>query len=168
MLNSAIMVVFPFCLAFAAISDALTMTIPNRVSILLLVSFTIIAPLAGLSWQSYAMHFGAGLIVFAVCFALFGIGAMGGGDAKLLTVTAVWFGWNMQLLDLLITIAVIGGFLTLFLIFARSSILAAYKYGPINHLMEPEAGIPYGIAIGTAGLICYPQSPLMQMVLAHY
>ena len=169
MLNSAIMVVFPLCLAFAAISDALTMTIPNRVSIILLVSFAVIAPLAGLSWHAYAMHFAAGLFVFVVCFGLFGLGAMGGGDAKLLTATAVWFGLNMELLNFMIAVAMIGGLLTIVLVIARSRMfLLSAKLGPVAHLFEPKAGVPYGIAIGIAGLIYYPQTPLMQVALANY
>ena len=35
MLEAAILVIFPFCMAFAAISDLLSMTIANRVSLLL-------------------------------------------------------------------------------------------------------------------------------------
>ncbi len=103
MLIAAIMVIFPLCLAFAALTDTLSMTIPNRVSVILVVSFAVLAPLTGMEWSIYGLHFAAGLIVFAVCFGLFGIGAMGGGDAKLLTATAVWFGLNMQLLTFLMT-----------------------------------------------------------------
>ena len=44
MLEALIFVVFPFCMAFAAISDMLSMTIANRVSVVLIVAFTIIAP----------------------------------------------------------------------------------------------------------------------------
>lgn len=40
MINATILVVFPFSLALAALSDLLTMTIPNRVSLVLLVSFS--------------------------------------------------------------------------------------------------------------------------------
>nr|WP_276562503.1 prepilin peptidase [Hoeflea prorocentri] len=167
-MTSAIMVVFPLCLAFAAISDALTMTIPNRVSVILLATFAIVAPIAGLPWQDYAMHFAAGLIVFVVCFGLFGIGVMGGGDAKLLTATAVWFGLNMELLDFLVAVAMIGGLLTILLVICRLPAFAIYRFGPVSHLLEPKAGIPYGIAIGIAALICYPQSPLVQMVLLHH
>ncbi|MEX3011046.1 prepilin peptidase [Hoeflea sp. TYP-13] len=164
MLVAAIMVIFPLCLAFAALTDALSMTIPNRVSVILLVSFTIIAPLTGMDWVTFGQHFAAGLIVFGVCFALFAFGAMGGGDAKLLTATAVWFGLNMQLLTFLTYVALFGGLLTLAILFARSDRFGfvTWRVGVINHLLDPKVGIPYGIAIGFAGLMCYPSSALMQ------
>lgn len=50
MTEAAIFVVFPFCLGFAAFSDLLTMTIPNRVSVVLLGSFLVVALMAGLDF----------------------------------------------------------------------------------------------------------------------
>ncbi len=44
MVAAAIFVMFPLCLAIAAFSDLFTMTIPNRVSIILVLSFLAIAP----------------------------------------------------------------------------------------------------------------------------
>ncbi|WP_419907714.1 A24 family peptidase [Hoeflea sp.] len=167
MLQAAIMVIFPLCLAFAALTDTLTMTIPNRVSVILLLSFAVIAPLTGMSWFDYGQHFAAGLIVFVVCFGLFGIGVMGGGDAKLLTATSVWFGLNMQLLNYLTFVAVFGGLLTILLLMARSDRFAAFHFGPVDHLLNSKVGVPYGIAIGAAALLCYPSSALMQYALAH-
>ncbi|MCP4317428.1 MAG: peptidase [Hyphomicrobiales bacterium] len=164
MLIAAIMVIFPLCLAFAALTDTLSMTIPNRVSVILVVSFAVLAPLTGMEWSIYGLHFAAGLIVFAVCFGLFGIGAMGGGDAKLLTATAVWFGLNMQLLTFLIYVALFGGALTLAILVARSDRFGfvTWRVGAISHILDPKVGVPYGIAIGIAGLICYPTSAMMQ------
>ena len=99
MTQAIIFVVFPLCLALAACSDFLTMLIPNRVSAILLASFLIVAPLAGLGLTEIAMHLAAGAVVFAACFALFAINAMGGGDAKLLTASAVWFGLTFSLVS---------------------------------------------------------------------
>ena len=169
MLVASIMVIFPLCLAFAALSDTLTMTIPNRVSLVLLASFAIIAPFTGMDLVTYGWHFAAGAIVFCVCFGLFAIGAMGGGDAKLLTATAVWFGLNMQLMTFLTYVALIGGLLTLAIVMLRSDRLAfvTWRVPGIDHILKPKSGIPYGIAIGIAGLVCYPASPLMQYAFNH-
>lgn len=169
MLIAAIMVIFPLCLSFAALSDTLTMTIPNRVSVVLLASFAVIAPLSGMDMETYGMHFAAGAVVFAVCFGLFAIGAMGGGDAKLLTATAVWFGMNMQLMIFMTYVAVFGGLLTMAIVMLRSDRLAfvTCRVPGMDHILKPKAGIPYGIAIGIAGLICYPASPLMQYAFNH-
>ncbi len=60
MLEAVIFVVFPFCMVYAAVSDALSMTIANRVSLLLIATFAIAAPLTGMAWDVYAWHFAAG------------------------------------------------------------------------------------------------------------
>ena len=73
MLEAAIFVIFPFCMVFAAISDMLSMTIANRVSLLLAGSFLVIAPLTGMDWSVYGMHIAAGALVLTVTFGLFAI-----------------------------------------------------------------------------------------------
>ena len=113
MIEAAILVIFPFCMAHAAVSDGLTMTIANRVSILLVASFLLLAPLTGMDWSAYGMHLMAGGVVLLVTFSLFAFGAMGGGDAKLLAATALWMGWSVTLLQYLIYAALLGGMLTL-------------------------------------------------------
>ena len=52
MTQALIFVIFPFCLAVAAFSDFFTMTIPNRVSAILLGAFFLAAPLAGLGLRA--------------------------------------------------------------------------------------------------------------------
>jgi prepilin peptidase CpaA len=74
MLEAIIFVVFPFCMAFAAVSDMLTMTIANRVSLLLIATFAIVAPFTGMDLATYGMHFAGGGLVLAVTFALFAMG----------------------------------------------------------------------------------------------
>ncbi len=59
MLEALIFVVFPFCMVFAAVSDMLSMTIANRVSVLLIAVFAIVAPLTGMDWASFGWHFAA-------------------------------------------------------------------------------------------------------------
>ena len=60
MLEALIFVVFPFCMVFAAVSDMLSMTIANRVSVLLVATFAVVAPLTGMDWAVYGWHFAAG------------------------------------------------------------------------------------------------------------
>ena len=102
MLEALIFVVFPFCMVFAAVSDVLSMTIANRVSIVLVVTFAAVAPLTGMDWATYGWHFAACGIVLAVTFGMFAFGGMGGGDAKLMAATALWMGFNLNLLDYLV------------------------------------------------------------------
>lgn len=164
--QAIIFVVFPLCLAVAACSDFLTMLIPNRVSAILLASFVIVAPLAGLGLTDIALHLSAGLIVFSACFALFAFNIMGGGDAKLLTASAVWFGMTPVLVEFLIYVSFVGGILTMAILSLRAhtnTILASGLPVP-GHLMTAKK-VPYGIAIGVAAFMAYPSSPLMLAAL---
>lgn len=166
MTQAIIFVVFPLCLAVAACSDFLTMLIPNRVSAILLASFFVVAPLAGLGLTDIAMHLAAGLIVFSACFALFAFNIMGGGDAKLLTASAVWFGMTFSLFEFLIYVSFVGGMLTMAILSLRAhtnTILASGLPVP-GHLMTAKK-VPYGVAIGVAAFMAYPSSPLMLAAL---
>lgn len=160
--NAAILIVFPLCLAFAAMSDLLTMAIPNRVSAILLVAFVAIAVLSGFGWQQIGLHFAAGAMVFGVCFVLFALGIMGGGDAKLLTACAVWFGFNMSLVSFLIYVSLFGGLVTVAILLLRTQGDRIMATGiPVPHLLFTAKKIPYGIAIALGGYAAYPSSPLM-------
>ena len=167
MLEAVIFVVFPFCMLFAAISDMLSMTIANRVPVLLLATFAVVAPLTGMDWATYGWHFAAGGLVLAITFGLFALGGMGGGDAKLLAGTAVWMGLNIHLMEYLVTSTIIGGVLTLAILIYRKSPLAAYTGHNrlLRHFADETVGVPYGIALGLGGLITFPDSPLMAWAL---
>jgi prepilin peptidase CpaA len=165
MVTAAILVIFPLCMAMAACSDLLTMTIPNRLSIVLLASFVAIAPFAGLSFQEILIHLGAGAIVFAACFALFALNIMGGGDAKILTASAVWFGLNSSLTAYLVNVSIFGGLLSVVILLLRSNHnLIVISRLPVPVTMLHAKKVPYGIAIGAAALTAYPSSPIVQAV----
>jgi prepilin peptidase CpaA len=167
MIDAAILVLLPFCLALAAFSDLITMTIPNRVSAILAASFLLLAPLVGLNLAQIGLHLAAAAAVFAVCFGLFAANVMGGGDAKLLTACAVWFGFDASLIAFLLYVSIFGGLLTLVVLLLRSQehlILAARI--PVPRLLFTAKKIPYGIAIALGGFAAYPSSPLMQATLA--
>ena len=168
MLEALIFVVFPFCMLFAAISDMLSMTIANRVSVLLVVVFALVAPLTGMEWAAYGWHFAAGALVLAVTFGLFAMGGMGGGDAKLLAATAVWMGLNIHLVEYLVVSTMIGGLLTLAILLYRKSPLSVItgRNAFMRHFADDTTGVPYGIALGVGGLLTYPDSPLMVWALA--
>ena len=70
MLEALIFVVFPFCMVFAAVSDMLSMTIANRVSIILVVTFAAVAPLTGMDWATYGWHFAAAGLALSVTFRI--------------------------------------------------------------------------------------------------
>src|SRR3954463_9940207 len=91
-IETALLLVFPALMAYAAASDLLTMTIPNRLSLALVAAFAVFAVAGGLSAHAALLHVGAGAAVLALTFALFGFGWIGGGDAKLAAATGLWLG----------------------------------------------------------------------------
>lgn len=166
MISAAILVIFPLCMAMTAFSDLLTMTIPNRMSAILIASFLAIAPFAGLSFQDIGMHLLAGATVFAVCFSLFAFGIMGGGDAKILTASAIWFGMNESLVIYILYVSVFGGLLTLGILFLRANHnLLIVSRVPLPETLLHNKKVPYGISIGAAAFVAFPSSPLVQAAL---
>jgi prepilin peptidase CpaA len=159
---AAIFLIVPLCLAIAAFSDLFTMTIPNRVSLIVALSFLIIAPFTGMPLQLITMHLLSGLMVFTICFALFAINAMGGGDAKLLAATAIWFGFDQSLLLFLTYVGLVGGVATLLILVVRtqSDMIMAVGLRVPNSILHAKK-IPYGIAIAIGGFMAFPSSPLL-------
>lgn len=167
MLEAAILIVFPFAMVFAATSDMLTMTIANRVSLILIAGFALLAPFTGMAWSDYAMHFVAMALVLTVCFGLFAVGVMGGGDAKLMSATALWIGLNINLMQYLVIGSLLGGILTLMILRFRGSNITVYTSHVefLHKMAEPKGKIPYGMALGIAGLFVFPETSMAQWVI---
>lgn len=167
MLEVLIVIGFASCMVCAALSDMLSMTISNRLSLALVAIFAAVAPFADMDWASYGWHFAAGAVVLGATFSMFSLGVMGGGDAKLIAATAVWMGLNGHLMDYLLASALAGGVLALFIIIYRRSTLAAStgRNMFLRNLADPQKGVPYGIALGIGGLFAFPASPLGAFVL---
>src|SRR3954462_8011229 len=88
------LLLFPALMAFAASSDLFTMTISNRVAILLVAGFFVLAYAIGMDLDAVLSHIGAAFAVLVVTFAFFARGWIGGGDAKLAAATALWLGFD--------------------------------------------------------------------------
>ena len=82
-IQALILCVFPFPLAFAAVSDLVTMKISNRVSIFLVGAFVGMSILLAIPLATLGMHILAAAIVLVAGFVMFAFGWIGGGDAKL-------------------------------------------------------------------------------------
>src|ERR1700722_7617575 len=89
---SAVLLIFPAGMALAASMDLLTMTIPNRLCVALVVGYFIMACLFGLPMHAVLFNISCGAVVLAVTFGLFSLGWIGGGDAKLAAAIALWLG----------------------------------------------------------------------------
>ncbi len=166
MLDYPVLLLFPAAMAFAAASDVLTYTIPNRVSLALIAGFCVAAPLAGLGMHGTLMHLAAGASVLAVCIAMFAMRLVGGGDAKLLAAGALWMGFD-HLIPFLAYTAVIGGALALtILVFRRLATTALIAQPWVQRLHAAESGIPYGVAIAGGALLVYPKTPIFLGLIA--
>jgi prepilin peptidase CpaA len=156
---------FPTIMAFAASSDLLTMTISNRVSIVLLGGFFALALLSGMAPTEVLSHVGAAAVVLVVSFGFFTRGWMGGGDAKLAAATAIWFGFDF-LLNYLVYASMLGGALTVLLIQFRLVPLPGLLAGQFwaQRLHQQGGDVPYGIALAGAALLVYPDTPWMKAI----
>ena len=94
------------------------------------------------------------LVVFAGLLAagtlLFTIGALGGGDVKLLAATALWFDF-LGGLRMLLAVALVGGLLTILVLAVRQFRRSTAGEGGVASLRR-GAGIPYGVAIAVGAL----------------
>lgn len=164
-MDHALLLFFPALMAFAAASDLLTMTIPNRVSLLLVAGFIALALLTGMPLKLLGLHLAAGALTLAITFGMFAMGWIGGGDAKLAAATALWCGFG-ALLEYLVFASIIGGGLTLAILSWRRFLLPefALKINWITRLHHEKTGIPYGIALAAAGLMVYPYTELWRSV----
>lgn len=167
MVNAIVFLVLPLCLAMAAFTDLFTMTIPNRIPAILIAGFLVVAPFSGLTAADIGMSLAGAFAVFAVCFALFAINVMGGGDAKLLSAAALWFGFSPSLAEFLVYVAFMGGLLTLLIVMLRASASTVMASGiRLPESLVSAKKIPYGIAIALGGFMAYSDAPLVRIALA--
>jgi prepilin peptidase CpaA len=153
---------FPALMAFAASSDLFTMTISNRVTLILVGGFFALALWSGMNPNDVLWHVGAALSVLSVSFVFFARGWIGGGDAKLAAATALWLGFD-HLMAYLLYASIFGGVLTLAMIRFRLMPLPAALADKewVKRLHRLDGGVPYGIALAAAALVIYPDTALM-------
>lgn len=158
---------FPFAMAFAASSDLLTMRISNKLVLLLVGGFFIVAIATNLPLQQFALHLTCALAVLAAGFACFALRWIGGGDAKLAAATTLWLGFGLTL-PYLVYAAMAGGVLTLAILMLRRMPLTPFlaRYRWLERLHDRKSGVPYGIALAAAGLMTYSSSTIFERLVA--
>ena len=154
------MIVFLGLSTHAAFSDVARYRIANWISLAILADFIFIAAIAGLSgaidpWVIVG-RLGAGAVMLIAGFALFAAGLFGGGDAKLIAASALWFGWS-GLFRYVVLVALIGGLLALIILVLRRFVQSPAGRGPewLNKLRSGDHGIPYGVAIAAASWLMF-------------
>ncbi len=157
---------FPVVMIVAAVSDLFSMTISNRLTVGLALAFFAVALYCGIGLEQIALHVSAGIAMLTLGFALFSFGWIGGGDAKLFAATAVWLGWS-PLFEYALYASLFGGALTMAIIIARKMPMPAFleRQSWAARLHNAKQGIPYGVALAAAGLMIYPATPLVPLIL---
>lgn len=157
----------PVLIAYAAASDLLTMTIPNRLCLSVVALFLPVAWWAGMDATVIGMNVLAGLLVLSVTFGFFAAGWIGGGDAKFVAACAFWMGFD-QLLPYLVVASVLGGGLTLAILWMKAHPIPALAvHLPwYARLQDRDTGIPYGIALSFAGLLLLPYTQVWSAAFA--
>jgi prepilin peptidase CpaA len=121
--------------------DLKSRTIPNKLNLAIALLAIPFWWAAGLDlWPSVAIQIGLAALVFALFTIAFMIGAMGGGDVKMLGALALWIP-AADLLPLIVIMSIAGGVLT-------AAMVARQRLGH----QEGQLEIPYGVAIAFSGL----------------
>lgn len=141
MLAYGLLAALAIALLFAAFTDLRHRVIENWLTLGMALAAPLFWWVSGLSpWPGMALQLGLGLAVFAALAGLFALGAMGGGDVKLLTALALWLPLQ-PFLKLIVLMALVGGALT---IAVAGWHRIARRPGRVQ--------VPYGVAIAAAGL----------------
>lgn len=146
-----LMAVLGLLMVAAAISDLRSRTISNELNAamaLLAIPFWIASGLA--VWPDMPIQFGAAFAVFLVFAGLFAIGAMGGGDVKMIGAVMLWI--PLPLFAPMLTVMAVGGGIL------SAVMLIRLKLRRSDKVVE----VPYGVAIAAAGLWALHQQYLNQ------
>ena len=153
------LIFFPLAMIYAGLMDLATLKIRNTLVLAIGLAWLILAPLSGFSLSELGSSALVAAAVFVITFTMFVLGWIGGGDAKLAAVTALWFQPSEALLYFIYT-SLLGGLLTLVLLQLRARMLpvAFYRVPWIAQLHDPKTGLPYGAAMAPAALIVLPDT----------
>lgn len=150
---------FPFLMIVAGAGDALTMRIPNWLTLLIAIAFFPMALLTGMPWGMFGLHVAVGVAMFFAGFLFFSLGLFGGGDAKLLAAAGLWLGWP-DLVPFLVMTAFAGGALALAVgIWSLVNMSSEIHDGSIfRRLGKIKPNVPYGYAFAIGAVLAFPQS----------
>lgn len=160
-----VLLIFPFALIYAGISDAMSFTISNKISLGMFVGFILLVPFSGLTLAEIGTHVVVGFLMLIVGFILFARGYFGGGDAKIIAAASLWLGPEYTGMFILFA-AFYGGILSLIILKIYNTPLPSFLSGQkwlVNYQLG-TAAVPYGIAIGLSGLSIYPYSHWLGLI----
>ena len=167
MFELLIFALFPALMIGAGVGVCLTMRIPNWLNAFIGLSFFGAAFYTGMPLEQIGWHLVASAIVLVTGFGLFAFGYIGGGDAKLMAVAALWLGIG-HLFEFLIIMTIAGGALAIAMKFwwwiRLESELRGFKR--IKSVIKSSIELPYGIAVATGALFAFKHSWWMDLANA--
>jgi prepilin peptidase CpaA len=150
---------FPVLMIIAGAGDALSLRIPNWLTIAIALTFFPMAWATGMPLDVFGLHVLIGVIFFIVGFMFFSFGMFGGGDAKLLAAASLWFG-TAQALPFLVFTILAGGLLALLVgIWSMISMdweIHDMKWTAKIRTLKPN--VPYGYAFAIGAILAFPQT----------
>ena len=150
---------FPVLMIIAGAGDALSLRIPNWLTLTTALLFFPMALATGMTFDVFLTHIFVGVSFFFLGFVLFSFGAFGGGDAKLLAAAGLWFG-TAQVLPFLFFTVFAGGILAM-LIGIWSMISMDWEIHEVKwttKLRSLRPNVPYGYAFAIGAILAFPQS----------
>lgn len=161
-LQIPLLMIFPALVITAGLKDATSYTIPNWISLALIVAFIPAAAVSGASLTAIGLCVVAGACGLLLGMGMFAAGWIGGGDAKLFAASALWIGLSGVLPFMLVT-GLAGGAVTLLILSMRSGWIAPLVAGGpawLRKLCAQGGDLPYGVAIAVGALTAFPEAPL--------
>jgi prepilin peptidase CpaA len=149
---------------FAAVRDVATLTIPNWLNGWLAFLFLPACILAAPGWDVAGWHVIAGTIAFVIAVLAFMFGLFGGGDAKMIPGVILWVG-PAGAMPFIYGMALSGGILALLVILARRAVPAYAAPDFAYETLQPNKGVPYGVAIAIGAFYAAPHSPILTQFL---
>ena len=140
MLQDVLIAILAAMLIVAVVGDIKSRTIPNWLNAaiaLAAIPYWIASDLS--FWPEMLVQIAVATAVFALFAAAFYLGAMGGGDVKMVAALALWLPLG-AVLKLLVIMSLAGGVLTI-------AMLIRHRLAQSGERLE----IPYGVAIAFGG-----------------
>ncbi|MBY9066539.1 prepilin peptidase [Hyphomonas sp. WL0036] len=144
----------------AALFDVNQLKIPNWLNLTLAALFVPAAAVSGLPLEIIGGHLMAGALAFLISFGLFAFRIFGGGDAKMIPAVVLWVGPAAALM-FTFKMAIVGGICAVLVLAVRRTAPAEAIPGFMRAPFEPNAGVPYGVAIAAGALLAGAGSPLL-------
>jgi prepilin peptidase CpaA len=139
----------------AAYGDVKTHRISNwLVAAVAVVAIARLIVIGDLGFALYTV--GASLLVFIATFLLFWKGLVGGGDAKLLSATALLVGYH-DLLNFLVLMSLCGALVSIAILATRRgalfSLVMRLIHGGSTQPEKLQLAVPYGTAIAAGAIV---------------